>query len=183
MLLLAPVLAVVALAVGTTSPGPVLFRQVRQGHNGKPFKIIKFRTLYAECSDTAGMRQTVVGDDRVTEVGQLLRRWNLDELPQLVNVIVGDMSLVGPRPHPISMLAAGKQYEEHVPYYYQRLLMKPGITGWAQCNGLRGPTVDPDLATARIDHDLAYIQNFSLLFDLKILLRTVAREAFGGTGV
>lgn len=183
LVLLAPLLAAIALAIRATSQGPALFRQVRHGLNGEPFEIIKFRTLYAERCDAGGVTQTTIDDDRVTGVGRFLRRWNLDELPQLFNVIGGTMSLVGPRPHVPGMQAAGVLYEELVPYYFVRLAMKPGITGWAQCNGLRGPTDQAELSTARIDHDIYYIQNYSLWLDFKCLVRTICRECLGGTGV
>lgn len=183
LVLLAPLLAAIALAIRATSQGPALFRQVRHGLNGEPFEIIKFRTLYAERCDADGVNQTTIDDDRVTGVGRFLRRWNLDELPQLFNVIGGTMSLVGPRPHVPGMLAAGVLYEELVPYYFVRLAMKPGITGWAQCNGLRGPTDQAELAIDRVDHDIHYIQNYSLWLDFKCLIKTICRECLGGTGV
>ena len=180
--LLSPLLLAIALLVKLSGPGPVLFTQLRDGQHGKPFRIFKFRTMHTAAGDASGVAQTVVGDGRITRLGQSLRRTNLDELPQLFNILRGEMSFIGPRPHPLNMLAAGRRYDEHVPYYGARLLMRPGISGWAQCNGLRGPTTDGASATARIDHDLAYIQNFSLLLDFKAAWRTVAREASGGTG-
>lgn len=183
LVLLAPLLLVIALAIKLTSEGPVLFRQLREGRDGAGFVVFKFRTMYSGACDATGVKQTVAGDGRVTPIGRFLRKTNLDEFPQLLNVLMGQMSLVGPRPHPFNMLAAGRRYDEHVPYYHGRLALKPGITGWAQCNGLRGPTDDSVLATARIDHDLAYVQNYSLALDLRIVLKTIAREAFGGTGL
>jgi lipopolysaccharide/colanic/teichoic acid biosynthesis glycosyltransferase len=119
----------------------------------------------------------------VTPVGRFLRRTSLDELPQLVNVIVGDMSLVGPRPHVEGMLAAGVDYAELVPYYNLRHVMRPGLSGWAQANGLRGPTDSAEAARARIDHDVAYIQNFSIWLDLKIIWLTLVKEFVTGSGV
>ena len=132
--------------------------------------------------DLSGQAQTSVNDERMTGLGRLLRKTNLDELPQLWNVLVGDMSLVGPRPHVSGQLAAGMRYGDAVNYYDQRLLMKPGITGWAQANGLRGPTTNFRVAKSRIDHDLAYIQNFSLWLDMKIVLRTIYFELFHSSG-
>jgi lipopolysaccharide/colanic/teichoic acid biosynthesis glycosyltransferase len=133
--------------------------------------------------DSSGVAQTVADDERVSRLGSFLRRTSLDELPQLFNVLFGDMSLVGPRPHAVGMLAGGAQlYEELVPYYFERNRAVPGLTGWAQVNGLRGPTVDPLIAFSRVDHDLAYIENASIGLDLKILLMTAQREFLRGTG-
>jgi len=177
-----PILAAVAVAVKFSSPGPVIFRQPRYGRDGKPFEILKFRTFYADAMDRSGVRQTAPGDARITPLGRLLRRSNLDELPQLINIIRGDMSLCGPRPHPIGMLAGGLPYEQLVPYYHRRHSVRPGLTGWAQANGLRGPTTDPQKAVARLEHDMAYIQNMSLRLDLIILWRTIVRELTRASG-
>nr|WP_255714086.1 sugar transferase [Pelagibacterium xiamenense] len=177
-----PFLLAIAIAIRTTSKGPALFCQMREGHNGRSFAIYKFRTMYTEACDTSGVAQTVAHDPRVTPLGGVLRRTNVDELPQLFNVLRGEMSLVGPRPHPIGMQAAGQPYRDLVPYYDLRLAMKPGLSGWAQVSGLRGPTRNPVLARARIDHDIAYIQNFSVLLDLKIIMRTVFQEMRHGSG-
>lgn len=171
LLLLLPHLCVVALAIKLTSPGPILFRQLRQGRGGEPFHILKFRTM-----------QGTAGAQRVTRFGALLRRTSIDELPQLLNVLIGDMSLIGPRPHVENQFAAGRPYRELVPFYDMRLSVRPGITGWAQINGLRGPTDDPDDARARIEHDIAYIQNASIGLDLRILFRTMVREFLTGSG-
>ena len=175
-------LLVTALAIRLTSPGPVLVPQMRDGQGGTHFRMYKFRTMYHDRGDATGVRQTIVGDSRITPLGRWLRRRSIDELPQLFNVLMGQMSIIGPRPHPIGMHAAGRRYDQLVPYYELRHLMKPGLSGWAQCNGLRGPTQDPELARARINHDLAYIQNFSLLLDLRIIVRTLIRELPYGTG-
>ena len=179
---LLPLLLLVALIIKLTSPGPALFRQAREGLNGKPFGIYKFRSMDMAACDQSGVVQTVEGDARVTPFGKLLRRTSIDELPQLLNVLQGDMSLVGPRPHVAGMRAGGMAYRDLVPYYDLRLDMVPGLTGWAQVNGLRGPTVDATRARARVDHDIAYIQNFSLWLDLRIMVMTVAREFLRGTG-
>lgn len=183
LILLAPVLMLIACAIVMTDPGPALFSQWREGRNGVPFRIWKFRTMYHHLGDAAGIRQVRTNDARITPLGRFLRRYSLDELPQLYNILLGEMSLVGPRPHPLGMLAGGRRYDELVPYYRLRRAIRPGLTGWAQCNGLRGSTEDAASARARIDHDLAYIQNFSLLLDLRIIVRTVIREWPAGTGL
>jgi len=182
ILFLAPLLTLVAVAIVFDSPGPVFFRQPREGKNGKSFVALKFRSMRHDRCDLSGVQQTVAGDSRVTKVGKILRRTSIDELPQLFNVLRGDMSLVGPRPHVSGMLAGGVSYRELVPYYDLRLLVTPGLTGWAQANGFRGPTDDAKTARERIDHDLAYIRSFSLVLDIKVLLLTLQREVFGGTG-
>ncbi|MEO7220986.1 MAG: sugar transferase [Devosia sp.] len=183
LLFLLPMLAAVALAIKLTSPGPVFFRQERVGLGGKTFRIFKFRTMFVERGDATGVRQTKANGDRVTPLGNLLRAKSIDELPQLINVLTGDMSLVGPRPHVAGMLAGGVTYETLVPYYELRYAVAPGLTGWAQANGFRGPTDDPALAIARIDHDLAYIQNFSVWLDIRIIAMTAWVELTRGTGV
>jgi len=183
LLFLLPMLCAVALAIKLTSSGPVFFRQERIGRNGETFRIFKFRTMYVDRGDATGVRQTKANDNRVTPLGQLLRAKSIDELPQLINILVGDMSLVGPRPHVAGMLAAGVNYETLVPYYALRYGVAPGLTGWAQANGYRGPTDDAALAIARVDHDLAYIQNFSLGLDIKIIVMTAWAELTRGTGV
>jgi lipopolysaccharide/colanic/teichoic acid biosynthesis glycosyltransferase len=180
LLMFAPVLAGIALAVKWSSRGPVLFQQARTGADGQAFTVLKFRTMHADAGDASGIEQTRIGDRRVTPLGRFLRRTSMDELPQLFNVIKGEMSLVGPRPHVAGMRAAGVPYEQLVPYYNLRLKVKPGVTGWAQVNGLRGPTTDAGVALARVDHDLAYIQNFSVWLDLRIIASTALREAFRG---
>lgn len=183
MMCLSPLLLLLWLAVRLSSPGPALFRQTRAGLNNRPFILLKFRTMHVDRGDRSGIAQTVAGDSRVTPLGRFLRRTSLDELPQLWNVLRGDMSLVGPRPHVFGMQAGGRNYDELVPYYAVRQCMRPGISGLAQVQGLRGPTDDPDRARARIDRDLAYIQNFSLRLDVQIILLTIWREFFRqGTG-
>jgi len=179
---LGALLIIVALVIKATSPGPVLFRQNREGRNGRVFEALKFRSMRAADCDASGVSQTRMNDPRVTPVGRFIRKTSIDELPQLFNVLLGDMSLVGPRPHVAKMLAGGRDYRDLVPYYGERLSMRPGITGWAQANGVRGPTLDPKLARERIDHDIAYIQNFSIWLDLKIIMLTIVREFFTGSG-
>ncbi|MCR6673612.1 sugar transferase [Devosia ginsengisoli] len=182
LLFLLPLLILVAIAVRMESKGPVLFRQTREGFNGSAFGVFKFRSMRREQEDVTGVAHTVRNDKRVTRVGTFLRRTSIDELPQLLNVLRGEMSIVGPRPHVPGMRAGHLSYRALVPYYDHRLAMLPGITGWAQANGLRGDATDPALAHARIDHDLAYIQNFSLWLDLRIILMTIRHEFLGGTG-
>jgi lipopolysaccharide/colanic/teichoic acid biosynthesis glycosyltransferase len=178
-----PGLLLIALAIKWTSPGPVLFRQMRYGRGGAVFEILKFRTMHVDRGDRSGVTQTRANDPRVTSIGRWLRRSSLDELPQLWNVLRGDMSLVGPRPHVPGMLGGGKLYEELVPYYFERLQVRPGVTGLAQVNGLRGSTEDAAVAIARIDSDLAYIAHWSLALDIRILWRTFRDEFLSGSGI
>jgi lipopolysaccharide/colanic/teichoic acid biosynthesis glycosyltransferase len=138
--------------------------------------------MRTELGDATGVAQTVKNDPRITRIGAVLRRTNVDELPQLINVLKGDMSLVGPRCHAIGMLAAGRLYEELVPHYHLRHRMRPGITGLAQMRGLRGPTDRSDKARARIVSDLYYVDNFSVWLDIKIMIGTVISELRGGKG-
>jgi lipopolysaccharide/colanic/teichoic acid biosynthesis glycosyltransferase len=173
VLVFLPLMVMAAIAVWATSPGPVLFRQTRLGLNGRPFTILKFRTLYTDRADPSGLRQACSNDDRVTPVGRFLRRSSIDELPQLFNVIRGEMSLVGPRPHVPGMLAAGTDYRVLAPDYARRLEMPPGVTGLAQAHGLRGSTDDVALARARVEFDLNYVHQFSILLDLRILWLTL----------
>jgi lipopolysaccharide/colanic/teichoic acid biosynthesis glycosyltransferase len=138
--------------------------------------------MRTELGDAAGVKQTVLGDSRITPIGRILRSTSLDEIPQLINVVKGDMSLVGPRPHVPGMLAANTLYEDLVPYYFQRHIVRPGITGLAQVSGCRGSTVEPRLAIARVDYDLDYIEKWSLRMDVKIIARTIQREFLSGSG-
>ena len=175
LLLLWPVLAVAAVAIRLDSPGPALFRQRRYGFNQEPFRILKFRSMIT-LEDDRTLQQVKSGDARVTRVGRFLRRANIDELPQLINVLMGDMSLVGPRPH---ALAHDQAFERDIAVYARRHNVRPGITGWAQVNGWRGETDTPEKVHGRVEHDLFYIDNWSLLFDLAILVRTVlSRKAY-----
>nr|WP_316657001.1 sugar transferase [uncultured Gellertiella sp.] len=182
LLILAPLLLVIALAIKLDSPGPVLFTQVRWGRGGKKIRVFKFRSMRTDLGDASGVAQTTRGDPRITRIGDFLRRSNFDELPQLFNVLKGDMSLIGPRCHPVGMLAAGRLYEELVPEYHLRHAMRPGITGLAQMRGLRGPTVSAAKARQRIASDIHYVANFSIWLDLKILVGTVRNEVFKGSG-
>ncbi|WP_196259693.1 sugar transferase [Pelagibacterium limicola] len=180
LVVLLPVFVLIAMAIKFTSPGPVFFRQAREGLNGEIFSIYKFRTMYPDRCDASGIAQTQRDDDRVTPIGRLLRKKSLDELPQLFNVLKGEMSIIGPRPHVPGMLAGGQRYDDLVPYYPERLRVKPGLSGWAQVNGLRGPTKNAMLARLRIDHDLAYAANHSIALDLKIIQLTLWREVING---
>jgi exopolysaccharide biosynthesis polyprenyl glycosylphosphotransferase len=182
LLLLAPLLIGVVIAIKLTSPGPVFFRQKRYGYHNRRFWVFKFRTMYTHLGDQRGTSQTTTDDPRVTPLGRILRKTSLDELPQLINVLKGDMSLVGPRPHVPGMLAGGLLYEELVPYYFQRHNMRPGITGLAQVSGYRGSTAASLSAIERLDCDLQYIQKWSLWLDLNIIVRTVIKEFFSGSG-
>lgn len=176
LLLLAPFLAAIALLIALDSPGPVLFRQARTGLNNRPFTIFKFRTMHHAMADVLAEQQTTRNDPRVTRVGGILRRFSIDELPQLFNVLRGDMSMVGPRPHAPNTKAAGQLFTDVVVNYALRHQVKPGITGWAQVNGWRGETKTIEEIQARVDHDLHYIQNWSLALDVKIMLLTLRRE-------
>ena len=168
LLLLAPVFAVIAIAVKFDSDGPVFFRQRRHGLNHRVIEILKFRSMRV-MEDGAVIRQATRGDPRVTRVGRFLRSTSLDELPQLINIFKGDMSLVGPRPH---ALIHNEQFGEMLERYANRHQVKPGLTGWAQVNGARGETGTPEAMRRRVEYDLYYIDNWSVWFDLRILLAT-----------
>jgi putative colanic acid biosynthesis UDP-glucose lipid carrier transferase len=172
LLILSPLLLLCALAVRWSSPGPILFKQKRYGFANNEFTVFKFRTMRHGPAEEATVPQARKGDPRVTPVGRFMRRTSLDELPQLLNVMRGDMSLVGPRPHAV---AHNQQFAQIIDDYLSRHRVKPGITGWAQINGLRGETDTPEKMRARVQHDLYYIDNWSLLFDLKILALTPFR--------
>ncbi len=174
LLILAPVLLILAALVRLDSPGPALFRQRRQGLDGRPFEMFKFRTMYEHMTDPSCAMQTTRNDARVTRFGRLLRTTSFDELPQLLNVLRGDMSVVGPRPHALGMTVAGQPVASTLEGYEARHRMKPGITGWAQVNGSRGEVTGPRALRRRVALDCSYIENWSLRLDAWILLRTVA---------
>jgi Undecaprenyl-phosphate glucose phosphotransferase len=176
--LLSPVLLLIALAIKLDSKGPVLFRQNRYGFGDRVIQVYKFRTMRADAADHDGERQTEVHDPRLTRIGGFLRRWSLDELPQLFNVLNGELSLVGPRPHAVSMHVRQRRNEDIVPDYALRHHVKPGITGWAQVNGYHGPVQTERALRQRVTYDLEYINDWSLWFDIRILLKTVL-FAFG----
>jgi putative colanic acid biosynthesis UDP-glucose lipid carrier transferase len=162
-------MALTAIAIKMTSSGSILFKQKRYGLNGRVVEVWKFRTMYTS-EDGALVRQAYHGDQRVTRLGSFLRTNSLDELPQLLNVLSGQLSLVGPRPHAV---AHNEQYRRLVHGYMLRHKIKPGITGWAQVNGWRGETDTTEKMQKRVDHDLAYLQNWSLWLDMKILVLTI----------
>jgi putative colanic acid biosysnthesis UDP-glucose lipid carrier transferase len=170
LLLASPLMLLIALAIKADSPGPVLFRQRRHGLGGGEIEIYKFRTMRVRPRGGDEAVQATPNDPRVTPVGNWLRRSSLDELPQLVNVLQGRMSLVGPRPHPLWL---NEQHKRRIDAYAQRHRVKPGITGWAQVHGFRGETDTLEKMRKRIEYDLYYIENWSLLMDLKIMLMTV----------
>ncbi len=172
LILLAPLLAAVAIAVKLDSRGPVLFRQKRYGFNNELIDVFKFRSMFVENADAAADRLVSKSDPLVTPVGRFIRKTSLDELPQLLNVLRGDLSLVGPRPHALNAKAADRLYGDVVGSYFVRHKVRPGITGWAQINGWRGETDTEEKILRRVEHDLHYIENWSLWLDAEILLRT-----------
>lgn len=178
LLAAAPVMLLIALAIKLDSRGPVLFRQKRYGYNNRLIEVFKFRSMYHEKSDANADRQTTRHDDRITRVGRFIRKTSLDELPQLLNVFLGSMSMVGPRPHATATKAAGVLFEEAVAEYSARHRVKPGITGWAQINGYRGETDTLEKIEKRVEFDLDYIERWSVWFDLYILFRTVPALLF-----
>jgi Undecaprenyl-phosphate glucose phosphotransferase len=173
LLLTLPLVLVIATSIKLDSRGPVLFKQKRLGANNLPFDLLKFRTMFVEQTDPLGQQLTRAGDPRITRIGKFLRMTSMDELPQLINVLRGEMSLVGPRPHALAANAAGVAYARAISDYPIRHRVKPGITGWAQVNGWRGETTTIEQIRRRVEHDLYYVENWSLTFDLLILGRTV----------
>ena len=172
LLAISPMLLMVALIIKFDGPGPVFFAQLRTGYSGRTFRILKFRTMKVlENGDV--IVQAKKNDNRVTSSGRWLRRTSIDELPQLFNVLWGDMSLVGPRPH---ALAHDVEYDKLIDRYGLRFQVKPGITGWAQVNGLRGETETVDLMKSRIECDLWYISNWSLMLDIRTLIKTFSAQ-------
>ena len=175
LIMFSPLILLIALAVKLESEGPVLFRQSRKGFNGKNFSVFKFRTMYHNRPSDIGSAQAKQNDSRVTTIGRFLRRTSLDELPQLLNVINGNMSLVGPRPHPNAL---DDEFCNVISGYFARHRVKPGITGWAQVNGFRGETDIPEKMQSRIEHDMHYIENWSFWLDAKILVMTAIVVGF-----
>ena len=169
LLLASPLLLTIAAAVRFTSPGPILFKQLRHGWDGKLIKVYKFRTMVVHTSENGELKQAAKNDGRITPLGRFLRRTSLDELPQFFNVLQGRMSVVGPRPH---ALEHNEHYKDKIDQYMLRHKVKPGITGWAQINGHRGETDTIDKMRVRVEHDLFYIENWSLWLDLKIIFMT-----------
>jgi polysaccharide biosynthesis protein PslA len=182
LIVLLPLFLAIAAAIKWESNGPVFFTQNRWGRGGRLIRIFKFRSMRNDACDVTGVAQTRVNDPRVTRIGALLRKTNIDELPQLINILLGDMSLVGPRCHVPGMLAGGMLYEELVKDYHIRHLVRPGLTGLAQMRGYRGPTDREDLARARVSSDIEYIREFNVWMDIRILAGTLVKEIRGGTG-
>jgi Undecaprenyl-phosphate glucose phosphotransferase len=172
IVLLAPVMLWVAFNIKRESKGPILFKQKRYGFNNELIEVYKFRSMYTDMCDANAQTLVTKEDPRVTPFGRFIRKTSLDELPQLFNVIKGDLSLVGPRPHALSAKAGGQLYDDVVDGYFARHKVKPGITGWAQINGWRGETDTEEKIQKRVEHDLYYIENWSVFLDLYILLKT-----------
>lgn len=170
LLLISPIMLLLAIGVKLTSNGPVFYRQQRHGWNGEAFEMLKFRSMVVHSEQDGQVTQAKVGDARITPFGAFLRRTSLDELPQFINVLKGDMSIVGPRPHAV---AHNDYYSEQIDGYMLRHKMKPGITGWAQVNGWRGETDTLDKMQKRVEFDLWYIEHWSLWLDIKIIIMTI----------
>ncbi len=175
LIALAPVMIGAAIAIRLDSRGPVFFRQKRFGFNNEVVSVWKFRSMYTDKCDFAAKAVVTKGDPRVTRVGRFIRKTSIDELPQLFNVIMGELSLVGPRPHAVNAQTENRMWDQVVDGYFARHKVKPGVTGWAQINGWRGEIDTPEKIRARVEHDIYYIENWSLLFDLKILCLTPVR--------
>jgi len=169
LVVLSPLLGLVAIAIKLDSPGPVLFRQTRHGYNNETIRVFKFRSM-TKLDDDDNFVQATRNDARITRVGAIMRRTNIDELPQLINVLRGEMSIVGPRPH---ATAHNKMFEGKISVFSRRHVVKPGITGWAQVNGYRGATDTLEKMRRRVEHDLYYIDNWSLWLDVRIMIMTV----------
>ncbi|MCX5568639.1 undecaprenyl-phosphate glucose phosphotransferase [Kaistia nematophila] len=172
LIVLSPVMLLTAIAIRLDSPGPVLFRQKRYGFNNEVIEVFKFRSMYHHMSDPAAKVAVTKGDARVTRIGRFIRRTSLDELPQLVNVLRGELSLVGPRPHAVNAHTENRLWDEVVDGYFARHKVKPGVTGWAQINGWRGEVDTPEKIRRRVEFDLQYIERWSVPFDLYILMMT-----------
>jgi len=173
LVLTAPLLAIIAIAIKLDSPGPVFFKQRRHGFNNDEIEVYKFRSLFTHMADHSVQKSVTKDDPRVTRVGRFIRKTSIDELPQLINVVFkGNLSLVGPRPHAVNQRVENRQFDEAVDGYFARHRVKPGITGWAQINGWRGELDNADKIKQRVEHDLYYIENWSVMFDCYILART-----------
>ena len=173
LILAAPLMALVAIAIKLDSRGPVIFKQRRHGFNNELVEVYKFRSLRADMTDHSAQKSVTRDDPRVTRVGRFIRKTSLDELPQLMNVVFkGNLSLVGPRPHAVHQKIENRQFDEAVDGYFARHRVKPGITGWAQINGWRGEVDTDEKIQKRVEFDLYYIENWSVLFDLYILFKT-----------
>jgi putative colanic acid biosynthesis UDP-glucose lipid carrier transferase len=170
LILLSPIFLIIGILVKLDSPGPVFYLPERIGKNGKPFRLNKFRTMNSCDNPKNGIKSTTVNDPRITKIGKFLRKYSLDELPQFINVLIGDMSVVGPRPHRIHLNQMMQESEEK---YMVRHYYKPGITGWAQVNGWRGPLETSEQKKQRTNHDLWYLENWSFWLDVKIIFLTL----------
>lgn len=170
LILISPLMLLIAMLIKLSSPGPILYRQLRHGWDGRPFFIYKFRSMYLHKKQKGQVVQAKKGDARITPIGKIIRATSLDELPQFINVLQGRMSIVGPRPH---ALKHNQYYKDHVDSYMQRHHVKPGISGWAQINGWRGETDTLEKMTKRVEYDLYYIKHWSLWFDIKIIFLTI----------
>jgi putative colanic acid biosynthesis UDP-glucose lipid carrier transferase len=170
LILISPLMLIIAVFIKLSSPGPIFYRQLRHGWDGKPIYIYKFRTMYMHDEAAGTVTQASIGDPRITKIGKVLRCTSLDELPQFINVLQGRMSIVGPRPHAVEH---NEYYKSFINSYMLRHHVKPGITGWAQVNGWRGETDTLEKMQKRVEHDLYYINHWALLFDLKIILLTI----------
>jgi len=168
LVVFSPIMLISAIAIKLSSKGPVIFTQERVGLHNRPFKMYKFRTMVVQDPDEEEKAWTKKDDERVTKIGKILRHTSMDELPQIFNILKGDMSLVGPRPERTQFV---EKFKEEIPRYMIKHQVRPGLTGWAQVNGLRGDTSIEE----RIRHDIYYIENWTMLFDLKILLMTVIK--------
>lgn len=175
LLILSPILILTAIAIRIESKGPIFFRQTRFGFNNNEIPVLKFRSMYVDRQDVSGAQRTEKNDPRVTRVGRIIRRTSIDELPQLINVLKGDMSIVGPRPHATIMRVGDKYYFDAVKGYTARHRVKPGITGLAQVRGLRGEIATTERARKRVEYDIYYIENWSPLLDIRIILETVVK--------
>lgn len=175
LVVLSPILLLTCLAIRLESKGPILFRQKRFGFNNNEISVLKFRSMYIDRQDTSGAERTQKNDPRVTRVGRFIRRTSIDELPQLLNVLKGDMSLVGPRPHATMMRVGDKYYFDAVKGYTARHRVKPGITGLAQVRGLRGEIATTERARKRVEYDVYYIENWSPLLDIRIMIETLLK--------
>ncbi len=173
LILGAPVLLLIALLIKLDSPGPALFKQPRHGFNNRVFEVFKFRSLRVESEDKQAAKQVTAGDNRVTKIGRFIRKTSLDELPQLINVLRGEMSLVGPRPHAVGMRTGDTESYKLVEEYAHRHRVKPGMTGWAQINGSRGPLHNAADVKRRVELDIEYIERSSFVFDWMIMLKTL----------
>ncbi|RKT46701.1 undecaprenyl-phosphate glucose phosphotransferase [Thiocapsa rosea] len=172
LILFSPVMLATALAIRLDSPGPIFFRQKRYGFNNEVIEVFKFRSMYHHLSDPLAKHVVTKGDSRITRVGRFIRKASIDELPQLFNVLSGELSLVGPRPHAVNAHTNERLWEQVVDGYFARHKVKPGITGWAQVNGWRGEVDTPEKIHKRVEYDIYYIENWSILFDLYIMFRT-----------